>query len=163
MVVGSGDYPADILFIGEAPGKSEDLLGEPFVGPSGRLLHRMLEDASKMSGQPIPSYFITNTILCRPYIEDEKDMNWLENREPTREEVLNCTPHILGIYRQVKPKVVVFVGKISEQYYKKEFSVSIRILHPAALLRQGGLSSPYYLTSVRNLSTAFKQVRRYES
>lgn len=158
-VVGRGVIPADILFLGEAPGKAEDMLGEPFVGPSGKLLEQMIRDtATRMGLKGSPSYYITNSVWCRPFVQDEMDDAYLENREPTREEVLKCMPNVIKIARDVKPKIVVFIGKFAEKYYKKEFEISTRILHPAFLLRHGGMNSPYYLTTLRVLQEVFTQI-----
>lgn len=159
-VIGRGDIPADVLFIGEAPGKAEDLLGEPFVGPSGKLLDVMVETATTRAGlQRPPSYFITNTILCRPYVLEEEDDEYFENREPTKIEILKCMPYVMEIARNVNPQVVIFVGKIAEKYYSKEFEYSARILHPAFLLRFGGIQSPYYLSVIRSLQEIFTQIK----
>ena len=159
-VIGRGVMPADILFLGEAPGKAEDILGEPFVGPSGKLLDRIIDVASNQTGlHSLPTYYMTNTLLCRPFVLDEMDDEYLENREPSESEILGCMPNILQIAKSVKPRVVIFVGKVSEKYYAKEFPYTARILHPSYLLRHGGVSCPYYLTTVRILQELFKQLK----
>ena len=71
MVIGRGSIPADALFLGEAPGESEDTIGEAFVGKSGKMLDEMVLEACR--NQPVPSYFISNAVLCRPWVWD-KDM-----------------------------------------------------------------------------------------
>lgn len=161
QVIGKGSIPADVLFLGEAPGKAEDVLGEPFVGPSGVLLAKMIVDSSVSAGlKGPPSSFFTNVILCRPYIEDKYDDNYFENREPKKEEVLKCMKNVMEIVRNVNPKIVVFVGKIAEKYYKKEFQFTARILHPSFLLRHGGTSSPYYPSTTRILQEIFLKVSK---
>ncbi|GAG10072.1 unnamed protein product, partial [marine sediment metagenome] len=61
IVFGRGKVPADILFVGEAPGKSEDLIGEAFVGPSGRLLDMAIKDAAKILGiKKPPTFYVSN-------------------------------------------------------------------------------------------------------
>ena len=155
QVIGRGGVPAKLLYIGEGPGKSEDLLGEPFVGPSGRLLEQIMYDASVMCGKPISSYYVTNVVLCRPWIFDERDEDYGENREPSKEEVLACMPNIIAIAKIVNPIHVIFVGSVSEKYYRKEFRHSTRILHPAFHLRYGGTTSPFYHSEVRTLSEVF--------
>lgn len=142
MVIGRGRAPASILFLGEAPGRSEDLLGEPFVGPSGRILDELLTDA----GLSDSSYFITNAVLCRPC-----DARGAENRQPTPTEVLACKENVLRLAEIVSASSVVFLGKIAERYYRKHFPAAITILHPAFLLRTGGKRSPHYLGQVRKL------------
>lgn len=155
QVIGRGSLPADLLLIGEGPGKSEDLLGEPFIGPSGKLLDQTLLDASILAMVPIPSHYITNVVLCRPWIYQEEDELYGENREPVREEILACMPNIMKIASVVRPKHVIFVGKVSEKYYRKEFRYSTRIYHPAFHLRYGGITSPFYRGDVRTLSEIF--------
>lgn len=159
LVIGRGDIPADVLFIGEAPGKSEDTMGVPFVGPSGFLLNTMIEEASrKLKLDEIPAYYIINTILCRPYVLDESKDNYLANREPTAVEIFNCTPHVLNIIAEVKPKVTIFVGKVAETAYKSELKTSVRIYHPSFLLRYGGKTSPHYMSNIRLIEKAFSMI-----
>lgn len=159
QVIGRGDAPATILFIGEGPGKTEDLLGEPFVGPSGNLLDQMIQDASAMAWTSPPSYYITNMVLCRPWIWQDSDPDCGHDREPTKQEVLACMPNVMEIARIVKPKLVIFFGRVAESYYKKEFPDRIRITHPAAHLRYGGKSSPTYMQDIRTLSEVFRRVK----
>jgi len=160
IVIGRGDIPAKILFIGEGPGKVEEMFGEAFVGPSGKLLDRMISDSCTLINiSKPPSYYITNTVLCRPWIWNQNSDEYGENRTPLKSEVLACTKNILTIYYRVNPKIVIFVGKVSETYYKKEFPDSIRITHPAAHLRYGGVSSPMYQYDIRNLSEVFKGLK----
>jgi DNA polymerase len=135
-VIGRGSTPSKILFIGEAPGASEDALGKPFVGPSGKLLDEMIEKAGIDM-----SYYITNCVQCRPP----------ENRDPTNLEVLSCMENVLKIADEVRPEHVVFIGRIAERYYKKHFPNGVMIIHPAAILRTGGKGSPLFLDNVRKL------------
>ena len=158
QVIGRGSVPADIMFIGEAPGKTEDMLGEPFVGPAGNILEMMLNEAmdyAKVRKQL--KYFITTTVLCRPWVWDEEDELCGQNRKPSEDEVLACMPNVIEIARVVKPSLVVFLGKVGEQYYGKEFPNTISIFHPAFHLRFGGKASPYYRTDLRILADTFKE------
>lgn len=141
VVLGRGTMPADILFIGEAPGASEDLIGEAFIGPSGKLLDMMLKEID------VKSFYITNTVLCRPP----------ENRSPLSEEVLSCARNITKIISKVSPKLVVFLGDIAQKYWGKEFPDGIRIQHPAFILRKGGMASPYYQHNLRLLRDALQK------
>jgi len=153
IVIGKGVCPADILFIGEAPGKSEDMLCEPFIGASGKLLDALLDEAVKLAlvnnniNMTKVSYYVTNTLLCRPTNEIGGD-----NRQPLPEEVAACAQNIMNIYNCVRPKIVVFVGKVAQKYYHKEFTVNATILHPSFILRQGGKNSPFFLQTARILA-----------
>ena len=158
-VLGEGSTPADILFIGEAPGKSEDLMGVPYVGPSGVLLKRMIDDATNRLGLTgAPSYFVTYMIQCRPYIQDVQVEDYFEYREPSKEEVLNCMPNLLDEVQRVKPKVVIFIGKLAEKFYGKEFAVHSKILPLDFLVKFGGPASPNYLSTVRLIMEAIEQI-----
>lgn len=159
VVPGRGVAPAEILFIGEAPGQSEDSVGLPFIGKSGKLLDRMLLDAyHESSCDVMPTYFITNTVFCRPYIWDKDDDDYLDNREPRSAEILACMKNVMEIHRIVSPRQVIFLGRIAERYYKKEFPGSIEIMHPAGVLRQGGAGSMFYLQNVRVLTNIFNSL-----
>lgn len=161
QVIGRGNIPARLLFIGEGPGSSEDMLGEAFVGPSGHLLNRMISDACSYINISIPpSYYITNVVMCRPWIWNDLDPEYNMNRQPHKQEALTCMQNVLFIYRLVKPEFVIFVGNVAEDYYKKEFTDAIRITHPAAHLRYGGVSSPTFQLDVRNLSELFKRMKK---
>lgn len=163
VVVGRGHLPADILFIGEGPGRAEDLLGEPFVGPSGQFLRTMLIDAAGIDGAKVTdwgedafaingrriTWYITNTIMCHPTDTFNGD-----NRPPYKKELLACAPNVAKVIAMVEPKIIVAIGKTAERFcrkLKKLFKVAA-IAHPAFLLRQGGKASPHYLLTIRNLS-----------
>lgn len=149
VVIGSGNATkqSKILFVGEAPGKTEDLMGEAFIGPSGKLLRTMLDRASDMANRMLPDYYITNVVLCRP-----TDSKLGPNRPPEFDEILACGSNFLSIVDAIQPEVVVFIGKVAEKYYKDEFPGSISIQHPSFLLRTGGKASPFYMQNVRTLA-----------
>ncbi len=164
VVIGRGKVPADILFIGEAPGRVEDLLGFPFTGPSGLLLNQMIEDAAKLDRKEVVvgdhflmmdgvrlTWHITNTIFCHP-----TDQLGGDNRPPYKKELVACARNVASMIDRVKPRIIIAVGKTAERYCRKLgklFKVSA-INHPAFLLRQGGRASPHYLLTIRNLSGA---------
>jgi len=147
VVVGKGECPADIMFLGEAPGKSEDIIGEPFTGASGKMLDLIIDKAEELSCIRNIEYYFTNAVLCHPTTCKGGD-----NREPLPSEVSACSQNIMKIYGQIQPSIVVFVGKVAQKYYKKEFTVNATILHPSFILRQGGQSSPLFLQTSRVLS-----------
>ena len=132
----------DLAIIGEAPGRSEDVLGEAFVGEGGRLLNRMLRE----TGLDIYRVFLTNVVLCCP-----ADRRGGETREPSPEEIAACGDNLGAILDLANPRVVVFAGDIPAKYYARRFPGSFRISHPSFLLRTGGEKSPYYLKNIRTL------------
>jgi DNA polymerase len=136
-VFGVGDENADWMLIGEAPGAEEDRLGDPFVGQAGKLLDNMLA-AIGLSRRA--NVYIANVLKCRPP----------GNRNPTPEEVAQCSPHLLQQIELIQPKLIVAMGRFAAQTLL-ETSASIASLrgrvhryagvplivtyHPAYLLR----------------------------
>lgn len=142
VVIGRGTLPCKLLMIGEAPGKSEDALGEAFVGAAGKVLNMLLQDAGLLS---VPT-FITNVVLCRPC-----DSYGGDNREPDADEVLSCAGNVQQLISAAAPRAVVLMGNVAQRYFKQEYHYATKIRHPAALLREGGRASPYYLNTLRAL------------
>lgn len=144
VVPGAGNAEAEIMFIGEAPGKKEDELGVPFVGAAGKFLDEMLSHI-KLKREDV---YIANTVKCRPP----------ENRDPSQEEKEICWDWLVGQIKIIQPKIIVTLGrhsmnlffpekKISEVHGKamrKEVSkigkqVFFASYHPAAALYNGGM------------------------
>ncbi len=101
VVVGTGTLEAKILFIGEAPGRSEDLKGQPFVGSAGRILNTLLEQ----NGMNREDIYITNVVKCRPP----------ENRVPKQYERDACHPYLQKQLDVIKPKLIVLLGKTASE------------------------------------------------
>ncbi|MFH1802202.1 MAG: uracil-DNA glycosylase [archaeon] len=103
IVIGKGNPNADILFVGEAPGRNEDLQGIPFVGVAGKNLDKMLENV----GLSMDNVYIANILKCRPP----------ENRDPTIEEIKAHTPWLLKQIEEIKPKVVCSLGNYATKFF----------------------------------------------
>jgi DNA polymerase len=101
-VPGIGDRHASWLFVGEEPGRSEDLEGEPFVGPAGKLLNNMLKAMQLARG--VDTY-IANIVKCRPVDADGRD------RPPVQNEVAACRPFLERQIDLIKPTVIIALGK----------------------------------------------------
>jgi len=144
VVPGAGSADAEIMFIGEAPGKKEDERGVPFVGAAGKFLDEMLA-IIKLKREDV---YIANTIKCRP----------IENRDPSQEEKDICWPWLEKQIAIIQPKIIVTLGrhsmnlflpelKISEAHGKalrKDFpglgkQVFFTLYHPAAALYNGSM------------------------
>lgn len=139
LVFGVGNPDAEIVFIGEAPGKNEDLKGEPFVGAAGKFLNEMLETI----GMQRADIYITNIVKYRPP----------ENRDPLPEEKSAFLPYLEKQIEIIDPKVIVTLGrhsmdailpglKISQVHGEpKRFKgrVFMPLFHPAAALYNGSL------------------------
>jgi len=153
IVTGRGAVSADIVIIGEAPGKTEDMLGKAFTGIAGQLLQKMIEEAIDNIKYK-PSIFFTNSVLCRP-----TDKIGGDNREPSKTELLNCHLNVIEIIDKVNPKHIIFAGDIAEKNFKIDFPHYTKIMHPSAINRLGGKASGYYLTTVRIFETVFRQCK----
>jgi uracil-DNA glycosylase family 4 len=99
IVFGEGDADARIMFIGEGPGKEEDLQGRPFVGDAGQLLTRLIE---KMSFKREDVY-IANVVKCRPPM----------NRDPEDDEIATCLPFLQQQIEIIAPQVIFALGKVA--------------------------------------------------
>ena len=102
VVPGAGNPQAKVMFIGEAPGKNEDLRGEPFVGAAGKLLDQMLEGI----GLAREDIYIANILKCRPP----------GNRDPQPNEIEACTPWLRAQIKAVHPTVLVTMGNFSTKF-----------------------------------------------
>ena len=140
FVFGTGNPDADIVFVGEAPGKNEDLQGIPFVGRAGKLLDKILE-AIQLSRKDV---FILNVLKCRPP----------NNRDPLSSEVEKCEPYLKKQLDILNPKLIVCLGRISgktllrldmslgkmrENIHSYNGIDAMVTYHPAALLRNPNL------------------------
>lgn len=101
-VPGNGNHKATWLFIGEAPGYNEDLRGQPFIGPAGKLLDNMMH-ALKLERE-VHSY-VANIVKCRPVGADGRD------RPPAADEIAACMPYLERQIALLKPEIIVALGK----------------------------------------------------
>ncbi|GJL72778.1 MAG: uracil-DNA glycosylase [Nitrosomonas sp.] len=101
-VFGIGDENADWLCVGEGPGAREDVTGEPFVGPAGKLLDNMLSAIGLQRGNNV---YIANIVKCRPP----------NNRNPEVHETMQCEPFLARQIELIKPKIIIALGKIAAQ------------------------------------------------
>lgn len=148
VVVGRGNIKPGIAIFGEAPGKLEDKVGQPFVADSGKFLLKMLQAVQLDS-----NVYFTNVVRCRPP----------DNRKPTAEEIKACKPYLIDELRLIKPKIIICAGAtaVAGLTGKREGITSLRgkwldwegtaimpIFHPAYLLRNPSLQkgSPKWLT-----------------
>ena len=140
VVFGVGSSEADLMFVGEAPGYYEDVQGEPFVGPAGKLLDKMIERIGLSRKQ----VYIANVIKCRPP----------NNRDPLPQEVEACFPYLQKQIEIIKPKVICALGNhAARSLLRRNISISkergkkieadgfylFLTYHPAAILRNANL------------------------
>lgn len=133
VILGKGTIPCDVLFIGEAPGDSEDVLGAPFVGPAGRLLDDIVEKAVSACKLGKLRFAYTNIVACAP-----------PRREPSSQEILSCSSRLLEFVDLCNSggnlSLIVSVGSLSDKACKKLKLDSYckhycTIVHPSAILR----------------------------
>jgi uracil-DNA glycosylase family 4 len=139
VVFGVGEPTSELMFVGEAPGRNEDLQGVPFVGRAGQLLDQLLGEV----GIPRETVYIANVLKCRPP----------NNRDPEQEEIDTCKGYLRQQIRLIRPRVVVTLGnfatklllntttgitRLRGQAYPWWLGASlIPTFHPAAALRGG--------------------------
>lgn len=102
-VPGEGDLNAELMFIGEAPGRDEDLQGRPFVGRAGQLLTKIIQAMTFQRDE----VYITNIIKCRPP----------GNRNPQGNEIASCKDYLLAQIDLISPKVIVTLGKVAADFF----------------------------------------------
>lgn len=143
LVFGDGDPEAEVVFIGEAPGKNEDEQGLPFVGAAGKFLNEMLESI----GMKRADIYITNIVKYRPP----------NNRDPEPDEKKAFWPYLVRQLDVIAPKLVVTLGRHSMEYFLPNQKISaihgepkrisfgdrkqviMPLFHPAAALYNGGM------------------------
>jgi uracil-DNA glycosylase len=150
LVFGDGNLDAQVVFIGEAPGKNEDIQGKPFVGAAGKFLNEMLE----MINLTRDDIYITNIVKYRPP----------NNRDPLPEEKKAFLPYLQSQLEAISPKVVVTLGRHSTNCFLPDLQISkahgqpkrvklslkhdskdvldvviLPLFHPAAALYNGGM------------------------
>jgi len=153
LVFGDGDENADLMFVGEAPGKNEDIQGKPFVGAAGKLLNKLLGEI----GLKREDVYIANIIKSRPP----------DNRDPLPEEIEACKPYLIEQIKIIGPKVIatlgahatrtmlkknVIISKVHGQVFKIGKFKVIPIFHPAAALYRGSV--------LEDLKNDFSQLKK---
>ena len=136
VVIGEGDPRAEVLLVGEGPGRDEDLSGRPFVGAAGKLLDKMLAAIDLKREQ----VYIANVVKCRPP----------QNRTPLNDEAQSCLPYLRAQFALIQPQIVVCMGATAAKYvYDEQIRITrdrgvwkqkkgvwfLPTYHPAALLR----------------------------
>ena len=164
VVFGTGNPQADVLFIGEAPGQTEDEMGLPFVGRSGKLLDDMLSLIDLKREQ----IFISNIVKCRPPA----------NRDPLPHERAACTPWLEWQLKIMQPKIVVCLGRVAAMYFiRPDFKMmrdhgawfenadgifTMGMYHPAAILRDPR-RRPEAFADFKTLQNKMKELKIQEN
>jgi len=161
MVPGDGSATAELMFVGEAPGASEDKQGRPFVGRAGKLLDELLAEA----GLERADVYITNVVKARPP----------NNRDPKAGEVAHCMPWLETELALVQPRLIVPLGRHALAHFADDVKISevhgrllyerqralFPMYHPAAALHAKGLRDTLF-ADARALRDALAEVRSGE-
>jgi len=145
IVDGVGPTDADLLFVGEGPGATEDEKGEPFVGRSGDVLDEALRDA----GLARADVRITNCVRCRPP----------DNRDPTSEELSNCRGYLETEIERLDPELIVTLGKVPSEHLLDR-SVAITSESGDVVDARLGGASRRVLLSVHPAATLYDRSQR---
>ena len=131
-VPGEGPIDTEIVFIGEAPGRSEDEQGRPFVGAAGQLLTKLIEKA----GLKREEVYITNIIKCRPP----------GNRDPEDNEIEACLPFLVRQLKLIRPKIIVALGRHASKVLLATFSnIEFKSMHRQhGKVYRGGINSTQF-------------------
>jgi len=146
-----GSSKAPILVLIDNPSKVDESFGRLMFGPEGKLLQELFKDAFDALGIKPLHIYVTSIVRCRP-TEAKRE----PTREPSSDEVLSCTQRLMGVLQKVKPKHIFLAGKIVERYYKKELPDAYGLQPIRFILKQGGKSSPWYLSSLRTIMEAIR-------
>jgi len=159
VVVGEGPINAQVMFVGEAPGKQEDETGLPFVGVSGRYMTEVMEQC----GLPRDTVYVTNIVKCRP----------VGNADPTPQQVKSCRPNLDVQHAIIQPKIVVPVGRFAmNEFLPGKLSITevngtvfdyydrkvIPLIHPAFVLRKRDIAGPEFERAMRVIAKEAKLV-----
>jgi len=137
---GTSTKDVDVLFVGEAPGRDEDLQGRPFVGRAGQILNKWIEEAG------ISNYAIINIVKCRPP----------NNRVPNNVEISACLPHFIKQVHELNPKLIVALGKTAMsvltnrtnitanvgKIFNTRYGKTFILFHPSYILRGANVHVP---------------------
>jgi len=170
-VFGTGNPHAEIMFIGEAPGKQEDLKGKPFVGRAGELLTAVIEKGMHLSREDV---YICNIIKCRPTINQEG----LRDRPPLKEEINACSWILLKQIEIINPKVIITLGNPATKFilntksgitklrgiFSSYNNISVMpTYHPSYIIRNGGMKSKLNKIVYNDMKMVLKFLKSVET
>lgn len=146
----------DVMMIGEGPGESEDILGQPFVGRSGKLLRSTIH---RTGGNNL-NILITNLVACRP----QECAYSRYNREPAVSEIESCFPRVLELVDIFKPRNIITLGKIPQgkilnEWDKLKGIEIFHLWHPSYVERSGGITSEKGAEYMRRMREVFETIK----
>jgi uracil-DNA glycosylase family 4 len=143
VVLFRGSLPADFLFLGEAPGETEDSQGEPFVGRAGEVLQAALdlitEEVTNLGLEPF-TYGISNIIACYPGKDANNNFN-----KPNAKQAEACTQRLEEVVELCDPRLIFLLGETAKQYGHRVCGRrTVGVYHPSFILRSGGIGGATY-------------------
>lgn len=143
-----GDIPCDVLFIGEAPGMSEDTLGSPFVGPAGKRLDSIIEGVWQSMNSNATTCFI-NLVGCFP-----REAKKTDDHRPDKKSIQICADRVREMVSMCRPKLIVCVGTLAKDWIHLSVDEAseaydiIHITHPSAILQAPDPNKPLMIKRV---------------
>ena len=161
VVLGRGQLPADIIYIGEAPGVRENDTGRPFVGPAGGYFDELIDAAVEESQYPKLKMVWTNMVACIPKYDPPKIT------APRKAEIEKCSERLNEIVQLAQPLAIVMVGAKAHKYapvmvdYDPQFSLDVK--HPSAIMQEKTVRQSTSIDRiVIQLSDLFVQLHEYK-
>ena len=172
VVLARGKLPAHVLFVGEAPGTSEDSIGYAFVGPAGQKANEIIQAAfndlypdetfissAGSIGNPRRGYIrfaFANIVGCIPWNEEGDGV-----RPPTKTEAKTCQAHLTRLIELAEPVAIVTLGKVATRLIPDTDVPTVEAIHPAAILREKSIpkANLSFKRSVKKYAQAFRMVR----
>ena len=169
VVFGEGNINADVMFIGEGPGRQEDLTGRPFVGRAGEFLTKMIEKGMQIKRSEV---YIANIVKCRPTV----DMLMQRDRPPDEEEIDACQDFLIQQIKLISARVVVTLGSPASKFLlKTQMGITktrgkwheydgipvMPTYHPSYVIRNGGEMSPLKKDVWEDLKKVIQKLEGY--
>ena len=145
-VPGEGNPNAKIMFIGEAPGRNEDIQGRPFVGAAGQLLTKMIVDILGLQRRDV---YITNVVKCRPP----------GNRDPTEDEIRICSPYLIRQIETIEPDIIVCLGRHSARFILSHIGIRFKSI---LSIRQRIFQVPFSRKKIKVVATIHPAAALYK-
>lgn len=121
VVFGRGSVPCDVVFVGQAPGRSENVLGTPFIGPAGREMDNIIKDA--LAATPQVKFALTNLVGCIPLVGGVE-------KEPDIDSIKACAPRLVEFVSLASPSLIVCVGRLADTHTSPWYKLATKLLDP---------------------------------
>lgn len=150
-----GSVPCKVLFVGEAPGLTENVTGTPFIGQSGKLLDELIRESMPRTKKY--TFCVSNILACAPWTDETEQ----EVRIPEKSEIEACRPRLLELIELCKPRAIVTLGKTAEKYLPsspEKGPTRLALVHPSFILRKGDQGQLDYKRALLKLSAFLSKV-----